>query len=141
MTRYAIVTDLNRCVGCLACSTACKTVNGVKPGDFWLKTLRIGPNPTPANIPEINVGVISFVDVSEVTFNKLTDEQIDEYVKCGECMDKAGAYAAQGKGAALIQQIDGNLDTVIGLPVQRMLKDYGEVFGAALQSENLQSEK
>ena len=47
MTRYAIVTDLNRCVGCLACSTACKTVNGVKPGDFWLKTLRIGPNPTP----------------------------------------------------------------------------------------------
>ena len=47
MTRYAIVTDLNRCVGCLACSTACKTVNGVKPGDFWIKTLRIGPNPKP----------------------------------------------------------------------------------------------
>ena len=45
MTRYAIVTDLNRCVGCLACSTACKTVNGVKPGDFWLKTIRVGPTP------------------------------------------------------------------------------------------------
>ena len=45
MTRYAIVTDLNRCTGCLACSTACKTVNGVKPGDFWIKTLRIGPFP------------------------------------------------------------------------------------------------
>ncbi|WP_283170604.1 4Fe-4S dicluster domain-containing protein [Curtanaerobium respiraculi] len=47
MTRYAIVTDLNRCVGCLACSTACKTVNGVAPGDFWIKTLRIGPTPKP----------------------------------------------------------------------------------------------
>lgn len=47
MTQYAIVTDLNRCVGCLACSTACKTVNGVQPGDFWIKTLRIGPTPTP----------------------------------------------------------------------------------------------
>lgn len=47
MARYAIVTDLNRCVGCQACSTACKTVNGVSPGDFWIKTLRIGPTPTP----------------------------------------------------------------------------------------------
>ncbi len=45
MTQYAIVTDLNRCVGCLACSTACKTINGVEVGDFWIKTLRIGPTP------------------------------------------------------------------------------------------------
>ena len=47
MTQYAIVTDLNRCTGCLACSTACKSINGVKPGDFWIKTLRIGPYPKP----------------------------------------------------------------------------------------------
>lgn len=47
MTQYAIVTDLNRCVGCLACSVACKVVNGVAPGSFWNKVLRIGPNPTP----------------------------------------------------------------------------------------------
>ena len=45
MARYAIVTDLNRCVGCQACSAACKTVNGVQPGNFWIKTLRIGPTP------------------------------------------------------------------------------------------------
>ena len=45
MARYAIVTDLNRCVGCQACSAACKTVNGVMPGDFWIKTLRVGPHP------------------------------------------------------------------------------------------------
>ena len=45
MAHNAIVTDLNRCVGCLACSTACKSINGVQPGSFWCKTLRIGPNP------------------------------------------------------------------------------------------------
>ena len=45
MTQYAIVTDLNKCVGCLACSVACKVVNSVPIGSFWNKVLRIGPNP------------------------------------------------------------------------------------------------
>ena len=45
MTHYAIATDLNRCVGCLACSVACKAYNGVPVGSFWNKVLRIGPNP------------------------------------------------------------------------------------------------
>ena len=44
MSRYAIVTDLNRCVGCLACAVACKAVNNVPVGNFWNKVLRIGPN-------------------------------------------------------------------------------------------------
>ena len=42
---YAIVTDLNRCVGCLACNAACKTVNNVPIGQFWTKVLRVGPTP------------------------------------------------------------------------------------------------
>ena len=45
MTQYAIATDVNRCVGCLACSVACKVVNGAPIGAFWNKTLRVGPNP------------------------------------------------------------------------------------------------
>lgn len=45
MTQYAIVTDINRCVGCLACSVACKVINNVPIGNFWNKTLRVGPNP------------------------------------------------------------------------------------------------
>jgi len=45
MTQYAIVTDLNRCVGCLACSVACKVVNSVAIGQYWNKVLRIGPYP------------------------------------------------------------------------------------------------
>ena len=46
MANYAIITDLNRCVGCLACTVACKAINGVPIGNFWIKTLRIGPHPT-----------------------------------------------------------------------------------------------
>lgn len=46
MSQYAIVTDLDRCVGCLACSVSCKVINGVPIGNFWNKTLRVGPNPT-----------------------------------------------------------------------------------------------
>ena len=45
MTQYAIITDLNKCVGCLACSVACKSANEVPIGSFWNKVLRIGPNP------------------------------------------------------------------------------------------------
>ena len=57
MTRYGIVTDVNRCVGCLACSVACKAVNGVPVGSFWNKTLRIGPNPSKegGNWPDVDL--------------------------------------------------------------------------------------
>ena len=46
MANYAIITDLNRCTGCLACTVACKAINGVDVGQFWIKPLRVGPNPT-----------------------------------------------------------------------------------------------
>ena len=89
--------------------------------------------PAPSAVPELNVGMLSFVDVSEVTFNKLSLAEINDYLKCGESYDKAGAYAAQGVGAKLIKQIDGNLDTVIGLPIERMLRDYGEILGMSAE--------
>lgn len=57
MTQYAIVTDLNKCVGCLACSVSCKVVNNVPIGSFWNKVLRVGPNPsTPgADFPNVDL--------------------------------------------------------------------------------------
>ena len=45
MSQYAIVTDLNRCVGCLACVVACKEVNGVEIGKYWNEIERVGPYP------------------------------------------------------------------------------------------------
>lgn len=57
MTQYGIVTDLNKCVGCLACSVACKVVNEVPVGNFWNKVLRIGPNPKyeGAQVPDVEM--------------------------------------------------------------------------------------
>ena len=45
MTQLSIVTDLNRCVSCLNCMVACKEANDVPIGNFWIKVLRVGPNP------------------------------------------------------------------------------------------------
>lgn len=47
MSQMSIITDVNRCVGCLACSVARKAVNNVPIGNYWNKVVRIGPNPTP----------------------------------------------------------------------------------------------
>ncbi len=55
-------------------------------------------------------------ELTKVFFNHTTSEQIEEYIDSGEPMDKAGAYGIQGMGAFLVDRIEGNLDTVIGLP-------------------------
>ena len=41
----AIITDLNKCVGCMACSVGCKAVNGVDIGQQWIHIKRVGPYP------------------------------------------------------------------------------------------------
>ncbi|ADC89138.1 maf protein [Thermocrinis albus DSM 14484] len=64
-------------------------------------------------------GKRTFHDVALVKFRKLDDEEIEEYIKSGEPMDKAGAYAVQGKGARFIQAIKGDFYTVMGLPASK----------------------
>ena len=73
---------------------------------------------------EISLGFRTFADVSKVTFRTASEEELYDYVSCGESKDKAGAYAAQGRGSEFIERIDGSLDTVIGLPVSRLLKEF-----------------
>jgi len=68
------------------------------------------------------------LDVSDVTFRRLSRDQIANYVATGEPMDKAGAYAIQGKGAALIDGIRGDFFGVMGLPL-RLVLDLLERFG------------
>lgn len=58
---------------------------------------------------------------SRVTFKSLSDEQIREYLATGEPFDKAGAYAVQGLGAALVEQVEGSYTNVVGLPVEEVL--------------------
>ena len=55
--------------------------------------------------------------VCEVTFPKLKERQIEEYLDSGEPFDKAGAYGIQGRGALLVDRIEGDYYTVVGLSV------------------------
>lgn len=53
--------------------------------------------------------------VAIVTFRPLSTFEMREYIASGEPMDKAGAYAIQGRAGKWVQKLDGNLETVIGL--------------------------
>ena len=57
---------------------------------------------------------------TKVVFRDLSDEEIKSYVATGEPLDKAGAYGIQGKGAVLVEKIDGCYNNVVGLPLTRM---------------------
>jgi septum formation protein len=59
-------------------------------------------------------------ETSRVIFAELTQQQIDDYVRTGEPLDKAGAYAVQGLGAALIQRVEGSFLNVVGLPITKL---------------------
>jgi len=59
----------------------------------------------------------SVLQVSEVEFKKLGDEEIRQYVATGECDDKAGAYAIQGRAARFIADMRGSYSGVMGLPL------------------------
>ena len=72
--------------------------------------------------------VVSQVEVTQVTFRSLTPEEVRRYVQTGEPMDKAGAYGIQGYGALLVEGIQGDYSSVVGLPVCRLgriLLDFG----------------
>ncbi len=56
-------------------------------------------------------------EVTSVHFNTLSDEEISAYVATGEPMDKAGAYAIQGRAARWIPRIEGCYFNVVGLPI------------------------
>jgi len=57
-----------------------------------------------------------------VRFVETTDDLLDWYVGTGEPFDKAGAYAIQGAGGALVERIDGSVTNVIGLPLVETLE-------------------
>ncbi|MBP2649617.1 MAG: yhdE [Firmicutes bacterium] len=60
--------------------------------------------------------------VTKVTFRQLTDDEISWYLSTGEWVDKAGAYAIQGRGALLVEAISGCYANVVGLPLTTLDK-------------------
>ena len=61
-------------------------------------------------------------EVSKVTFNKITEEEILEYIKTKEPMDKAGSYAIQGIGSKFVKSYEGEFDNIVGLPMKLVFK-------------------
>lgn len=76
---------------------------------------------------KISLGFRTLVDTSYVTFRDLTDDEIADYLRKGESFDKAGAYAIQGEGAKLVAKLEGALDTVIGLPAERLVREFPDL--------------
>jgi len=66
-------------------------------------------------------GALSSIGRAEVRFRTFGVEEARAYVATREPMDKAGAYGIQGLGAALVEGLDGDYYSVVGLPVGRLL--------------------
>ncbi len=69
-------------------------------------------------------------DIADVYFSDMTEAEIEKWVDSGEAYDKAGAYAIQSNFSKFIEKIDGNYDTIIGLPINKVyhvLKNYIEM--------------
>ena len=67
---------------------------------------------------------VTFVEKTDVKVNPMTEEEITAYGQSEEPMDKAGAYGIQGAFARYVASIQGNYDTVVGLPVSRVYREW-----------------
>ncbi len=76
-------------------------------------------------------GIRSRAVTSRVRMRALSGGEIDWYVATGEPLDKAGAYAVQGRGAIFVEAIDGSWSNVVGLPLAELTPMLSEA-GVAL---------
>jgi len=70
---------------------------------------------------------ISFSSINEVTFYNLSNDEIEEYLSLDEYKDKAGSYAIQGEASLFIKKINGDYNSIVGLPISeinRILKNF-----------------
>jgi len=66
-------------------------------------------------------------EVTRVKIKNLTAKEIENYLRTGEPLDKAGAFAIQGRGAIFIEKINGCYSSVIGLPLNRLYVDLQKI--------------
>ena len=57
---------------------------------------------------------------------KVTDEEITKYINTENTLDKAGGYAIQGKAKSFVEKTEGNIETVIGLDIEKLRKILGK---------------
>lgn len=77
------------------------------------------------------------IDTAEtkVVFENLSEQDIQGYVATGEPLGKAGAYAIQGRGAALVKSVEGDYYNIMGLPVSILSKNLKKLEVSALSPE------
>ncbi len=63
---------------------------------------------------------LSHIETTLIYFKTLSDEEIWDYIKTGEPMDKAGAYGIQGLGGKFVEKYEGDFYNVVGLPLQAL---------------------
>ena len=71
----------------------------------------------------LNGRQLAFVEETEVEFYPMSEQEIEDYVKSGDPMDKAGAYGIQSGAALFVKGIQGDYSTVMGLPVARLYQE------------------
>jgi septum formation protein len=72
--------------------------------------------------------ILTKSETTQIKMAKISNEEIEKYIKTGEGKDKAGSFAIQGKGSLFIKKIDGDYFNVVGLPIyllKTMLKTQG----------------
>jgi len=99
-----------------------------KPADAnaALRTLRVLAGRTHLVVSGLVYEDDGVTVTTEVTFRELSDAFLDWYVATGEWEGRAGGYAIQGKGAALVRGIRGDYLNVVGLPVAALIDLLGE---------------
>ncbi len=65
-----------------------------------------------------------FIDGTLLYMDKLSDREILNYLKCGEYKHKSGSYSIQGRASGFLKIVNGEIDTVIGLPVKKICRLY-----------------
>lgn len=71
----------------------------------------------------------SFVDESRVTFEKINDFLMEQYLDTNDSLDKAGAYGIQGPSLTFISKVDGSYSNVVGFPLSRFYQEVSAFFG------------
>jgi septum formation protein len=70
---------------------------------------------------------LTALERTSVTFRDLGEEMLAWYLATGEWRGRAGGYAIQGAGAALVRAVSGDYENVVGLPLARLLDVYPEL--------------
>lgn len=70
-----------------------------------------------------------FYEKTEVICYPMTEQEISDYIRTGDCMDKAGAYGIQTQFGVYIRELHGDYNNVVGLPIARLYQEMKKIKG------------